>query len=216
VARGYALSITACTVVALLAPSSIKAQIRSGFQVRINPSLGVALPFGGPLINEARLEKNKVMAALFSTRIMVSPGRRFGVEASVALSRGLVAVRDSADFVRDIPAMLVLTGIKGVMRINPGIRDGVGLHIGAGPGFISRSGRAWIDTRPKGPTMAWIISGGGSARLSPRSSIVFRVELEDYISWAQFNVGLPTETRALLHHDLIWSLGLTITIFGGR
>ena len=144
------------------------------------------------------------------------PTRALGVEASAAVGRGLVAVRDSTNSVRDIPATFVLSSVKGVLVVNPGVRDGIVLHVATGPAVIARSGRAWADTRPAGVAPALAIAAGGSAALGKHTPWAFRFELEDVITRAQFNVGLATETRPLLHHDLIWSLGFSFPILGRR
>lgn len=203
-----------CMVMALWRPSAVSAQAPGGLQVHLSPSLGVSLPFGGPFIDEASLKKHPVAAAVFAARLAVTPTPHLGVQASLALGRGLVAVRDSLNTVTDIPSTVVLSSLKGALHFNPHTRTGVSMHVSSGLGLIARSGRAWADTRPPSVVPAWVMSAGGSARLSRRGSVYFRFELEDFISRARFNVGLPTETRALWHHDLIWSLGFMFPILG--
>jgi hypothetical protein len=189
------------------------AQRRSGV-VRLSPVLALSLPFGGPYINESWLHKQQVTSAILGGKIDVALVPFLGLELGVGAGRGLVAVRDSTNRVRDIPATLYLSSAKAVLWINPHIKDGVIMHVSSGVGLIGRTGKAWRDTRPSGAATAWVVALGGDARLSRRGPMEFRFELEDYISTAQFNVGLPTETRPLLHHDIVWSLGVSFPIMG--
>lgn len=206
--------VACCAGVVALGPDALSAQSSKGVQVRISPSLGISLPFGGPFVDEAFLEKNPVASAVLSGRIAVSAAPHFGLEASLAVGRGLVAVRDSLKTVRDHPATVFLASTRGLFQFNPPGWEGLSLHVGPGVGLIGRGGRAWVDTRPRRVVPALVAAAGVTASLGKRSPVRFRLELEDFISRAQFNVGLPTETRALLHHDLIWSLGLSFPILG--
>ncbi|MBI4502550.1 MAG: hypothetical protein HY700_15495 [Gemmatimonadetes bacterium] len=207
------ISAIVLTVALVAVHSETRAQTRRGVQVRLDPSLGASLPFGGALIDEASLHKQQVTSAVFAGRLAVSPSRHFGFEGTIGFGRGLIAIRDSSNHVRDVTATLVLSSLKTVFRFNPNSR-GVVMHVASGPGLISRGGKAWADTPPRGAQPAWVISAGGSARLTRRGKVDFRFELEVFLSWAQFNVGLPTETRSLLHHDIIWSFGLSFPILG--
>lgn len=200
---------------AVFRPETAGAQSPSSVQVRLNPSLGVSLPFGGTFIDEAYLKKHSVTAAVLTARLGVTVVRHFGFEGSLAVGRGLVAVRDSLNTVKDIPGTVLLGSLKGVLEFNPNTPD-VAMHVSSGVGLIGRSGRVWADTRPPSAVPAWVIAVAGTSKLSRRSRLAFRFELEDFISRARFNVGLPTETTAVWHHDLIWSLGFTFPILGVR
>ena len=198
---------------ALASAEVADAQKRSGV-VRLSPVLALSLPFGGPFINESYLHKQQVTSAILGARVEVAVKPFLGFEVGLGAGRGLVAVRDSTNRVRDIPATVYLSSAKAVLWVNPHIKDGIVMHVASGLGFIGRTGRAWRDTRPSGIVPAWVVAFGGDARLSRRGPLEFRFELEDYISTAQFNVGLPTQTRALLHHDIVWSLGISFPIMG--
>jgi hypothetical protein len=197
----------------LLTPEAGKAQQRAGV-VRFSPVVGISLPFGGAFIDERLLHKQQVTSAILSARLDYTATTRLGVETSISAGRGLVAVRDSTNAVHDISGTIFLSNLKGVLWINPGVRNGIIMHVASGIGLIGRSGKVWQDTKPKGISPAWVVAVGGNAKLTPRGPVEFRFELEDYVSQAQFNVGLPTETRALLHHDIVWSLGLSFPIMG--
>jgi hypothetical protein len=191
----------------------LQGQERGGV-LKFSPTLSLSLPFGGPFIDEASLHKQQVTSALLSLRLGYNITPAFGLEAGVAAGRGLVAVRDSSNSVHDIPANLFLSNLKGVLTVNPRVRNGIHMHVASGLGLIGRWGRAWRDTRPSAIVPAWVIGFGGNARLTQRGPVEFRFELEDYVSRAQFNIGLPTETRPLLHHDIVWSLGVSFPIMG--
>jgi hypothetical protein len=176
--------------------------------------VGRSLPFGGAFIDERSLHKQQVTSAILSARLDYTATMSLGVEWGVSAGRGLVAVRDSNNSVHDIPGTILLSNLKGVLWLNPKIKNGIMVHVASGMGLIGRSGKVWQDTKPKGISPAWVIGLGGNAKLTPKGPVEFRFELEDYVSQAQFNVGLPTQTRALLHHDLVWSLGLSFPILG--
>jgi len=209
------LASLAIVVVAALLYGSTAAygQQRAGV-VKLTPAVSLSLPFGGAFIDESALHKQQVTSALLALRLGYNITPALGLEAGLAAGRGLVAVRDSTNAVHDIPANLFLSSFKGVLTVNPGVRNGITMHVASGVGLIARGGRAWQDTRPASVIPAWVIGFGGNARLSQRGPVEFRFELEDYLSRAQFNIGLPTETRPLLHHDIVWSLGLSFPIMG--
>lgn len=204
-----------CCAVMASRPGTAAAQQRSGVQVRLNPSLGVSLPFGGTFIDEANLKKHSVTSAILAARLGVTVVPHLGFEGHVAVGRGLVAIRDSLNRVSDHPATVLLGSLKGVLSFNPNTPD-VAIHVSSGVGLITRGGPAWADTRPQSVVPAWVIAIGGTSKITRRGPLAFRFELEDFISSARFNVGLATETRPVLHHDLIWSLGFIFPILGAR
>jgi len=76
-------------------------------------------------------------------------------------------------------------------------------YVAAGLGVVSRSGNVWNYS--SGLTApAALLNVGVRTAVGKRS--VLRFDVDDYISQAQFDEGLPTETEARIHHDLIFSI----------
>jgi hypothetical protein len=113
--------------------------------------------------------------------------------------------------VEDQSANLVLASMRAVFRLSTEGPRKVGFHLGSGIGLVNRGGDAWADT-PQGTAFAFVASAGGRAQLNPRRGISFRLELEDYISWARFRLEPGSQSRGRPYHDLIWSLGLNIPL----
>ncbi len=192
-------------------------------QVQISPSIGLYVPHGTSLIeaphqfgDRTTLRKKAVGGPVFTTRVAALVGSHFGFEGSVAYSPALIAVRSASGSVRDIDQRLVLASARSILRINPdSLRATMQFHIASGVGLVSRSGAAWADTPQSGTAVAIVLGAGGQTRLGLRAParVVFRFELEDYISWLDFDTGLNNRARPRLYHDLIWSLGLGFPIW---
>jgi hypothetical protein len=87
------------------------------------------------------------------------------------------------------------------------------MYFGAGAGVVSRGGEPWRYY--SGATVPALVAsfgvgtplyGLGVRKPYPPPRIVMRAEAADYISRAQFDKGLPTETTARWHHDLTLSV----------
>ena len=87
------------------------------------------------------------------------------------------------------------------------------MYVGAGAGVVSRGGSAWRYN--SGVTVPAFVATIGTRtplyglrvrRPYPPPRVVMRLELSDYVSRAQFDKGLPTETRPLTHHDVTVSV----------
>ena len=110
---------------------------------------------------------------------------------------------------------LVLSSIRSVYRFPGDQIKRLCFQVGTGLGLVNRSGKAWANT-PTGPALAFVLSGGVRAQLSPKNPLAFRMELEDYISWAQFKLDNGAYTQGRAYHDVVYSLGLVFPIGRGR
>jgi hypothetical protein len=189
-------------------------------QIQVAPSLGVYVPIGGDLIEEfdtdgrPRLKKRQIGGGVLTTRVTAWLNGSLGFEGSLAISPALVAIHDSLMTVRDVRAILLLASARGVLRLTPERLSEWTVDVAGGVGAIRRSGKAWADT-PASATVAFVLAVSARRRIGKPSGIAFRFDLEDYMSWAQFNRGLATQTRSQLHHDLTWTIGLVIPIDNG-
>ena len=79
-------------------------------------------------------------------------------------------------------------------------------YVAAGLGIVNRSGAVWNYS--SGLTAPVLLLNTG-VRTAVGNRAVLRFDLEDYLSRAQFDKGLATETAARTHHDFV--LGLSVS-----
>jgi hypothetical protein len=182
-------------------------------QVELVPGLGYYWPVGGwrepddgsgfpPL-------RRQLSAALFSARLVNWVSGRFGLEVTLAHSPSQVAVSRSTG-TTDFSGAVFLTSARALLKLGT-LNDGPehnraswGFMLSAGGGLVHRAGLAWENT--SGVTAPVLVFG------TDVTVDAFRLTLEDYISWAQFNGGSPTATRPRVHHDLVVSLGAVLRL----
>ena len=190
-------------------------------QIHFSPSFGVYIPHGVPLLEqrgaagEDGLRKQAVGAPVFTTRAGTSLSTLLGIEAAVSYSPGLIAVHSTGGRVDDISAGLVLASVRTIFRLTPESTTKFSVHALSGVGVVTRVGSAWSDT-PSNPAFALVLGAGAKAPLTNKGTgPAFRIDLEDYLSWAQFELEDGTRSKAHPYHDLVWSIGLSIPVSGG-
>ncbi len=184
VIRGAAVGWIVAT--GLLAPAAASAQLE------VAPRIGMFNPVGS-LVQESTptspSEKHQGAAILIGGTARFRAAKRLSLEANVAFSPSPAAVTDSF-------AVTPLTSLWS-------------LYVGAGAGVVSRGGSAWRYN--SGVTVPAFVATIGTRtplyglrvrRPYPPPRVVMRLELSDYVSRAQFDKGLPTETSPLTHHDI--------------
>lgn len=186
-------------------------------QVEVIPALGYYNAVGGWTQQEDDGSgypplRRQLGTALVAARLSVPIASRVSLQATFAVTPSQVAVSTASGTV-DINAGVFLARAGALFKVLT-LMDGPehrreqwDLLLGAGVGVVHRAGTAWQDTR--GVTAPTIVLEGGFAVGT------FRLMLEDYISWAQFDGGLPSQTRARIHHDLVGTLGFALRL-GGR
>lgn len=182
----------------------------------VNPNIGFYLPHGATLLDIpsqlSHIEsKTPVGGPVITTRLAAWLTPHLGFEGSVGISPAFIAVKTHDGVVDDVRQLLVLTSIRNVYRFPADEIKRLGFQVGTGIGLVSRGGDAWADT-PTDPAFAFVVSAGVRAQLSPRKPIAFRMEFEDYISWAQFKMDSGAYTRGRAYHDLVWSLGVVMPL----
>jgi hypothetical protein len=75
--------------------------------------------------------------------------------------------------------------------------------------MVSRSGNVWNYS--SGLTAPALLTNVG-VRTAVGGRTVLRFDIEDYISQAQFDKGLPTETAARIHNDFIFSIAVAYRV----
>ncbi len=134
---------------------------------------------------------------------------RVGFAAKVSYSSARVAVTQPGN-VQDRDASVILANARMLFAVTPltladGTMPPMAFFIGAGAGLVNRSGAIWAyESGLTSPAL--VLNVGVQTPAGPR--MVMRIEVEDYISTAQFNVGEPSQTAAQTHHDVTLSLSL--------
>jgi hypothetical protein len=189
--------------------------------IQFTPGIGLYVPHGSSILDapaeigdRAGRSKKPVGGPVFSARLSSWLTSHFGLEATTSFSPALIAIRDSANRVQDVGQRLLLGSARSVLRLTPDASRALTFHLASGVGLVSRTGAAWKDTPLGGTALAMVIAAGGQTRLSNRPSnrVTFRFELEDYISWVDFEKGSIAELPPRVYHDLIWSLGIGVPI----
>lgn len=181
-------------------------------QVKVSPAVGLYMPVGnlvqGNLATGGEIRR-QLPAGLIGVRIAAWPNHRFGLEGGITFSPSQVAVTDSLRTV-DVTSGVMLASARAFVALGPQAARW-SIHLGAGVGVVSRGGRAFDNTSgSSAPALA--LSAGVRTRMR-RTAVQMRFELEDYVLSARFNKGLPSETAARMHHDILWSLGVTVPVF---
>ena len=193
-------------VVALLAPGMGLAQtVDVGLHAGFYNPLG---PVTGPPI-----EKRPLGAVGAGVDAVVWTSRRLGFAGRVLYAPSRVAVIQPGNVV-DREASVILANARVLFAVTPLAAAGAPVHpwsvyVGAGAGLVNRSGGVWMYasglTSPALVLTAGVQTPGGAR-------YTLRFDVEDYISRAQFNAGMPDATVARMHQDLAFSLSLTYRI----
>lgn len=191
-------------------------------QVELSPAIGLYWPIGewtqqsdGGTGFTAR--RHQIPAAVVGARLTVSASKLLAFEGSFAFSPSQVAVSTEGG-IHDITAGVILTSARAMFNVaklvdgQPEDRVAWDLKFGAGVGLVHRGGSAWENT--SGVTAPAIVFSA-AARTPIAGSVMLGLGLEDFVSWAQFDKGLPSQMRARMHHDFIVSLSMVVQV-GGR
>lgn len=192
----------------LLAPSTGLAQT-----VDIGVNAGFYNPFGS-VIEGPPIEKRPLGAVGAGVDAVVWTSRRLGFAGRVMYAPSRVAVIQRSS-VTDREASVILANARVLFAVTPlpvGADAPIppwSVYVGAGAGLVTRSGGVWMYA--SGLTSpALVLNVGGQTPGGARYTL--RLDLEDYISRAQFNAGRPDATMARVHHDLVFSLSLSYRV----
>jgi hypothetical protein len=153
--------------------------------------------------------RRQVSAGGLGARLGLRLARHFGLEATAFYSRSMVAVAEDREVV-DIPAGVLMTSARGVLKIGGTQRGGWNLHLSPGVGLIVRHGAAWEGTSGN-IDPAFVMSGGARVPLG-KSGHAFRIDLENFVSRAQFKGTETGITEGRTQHDFILSTGFVFPI----
>jgi hypothetical protein len=206
--------------------AGILAPVTGSAQLEIAPQIGLYVPKGA-LINEGspsnpsqQHAKRTEGSILLGVRALYWATKRVGVVAGVSFAPSPVAVTDSLGTTDQLGG--VVFAHSQVLAVFTSDRAPSAGYVGLGAAVVRRTGGQWQYA--SGATApALLVSVGLGTPLSNRGMMVvkpdprrrvvmFRVEVADYISRAQFDRGLPTQTTALTHHDFTGSLTFSFPV----
>ena len=198
----------------LLAPGTGLAQTvdiggRFGWYHPVAPLIEAGLPPGPSSPVEKRLQVSLLAGA--DATVWVST--RLGFAGIIAYAPSSVAVTDSNTVTDHSSSVILVSGrvlfaftpLQVGPKIAPGGAAPWSFYVGAGAGMASRSGTVWSYSSGR-TSPALVLNVGTRTPVGPRC--VMRFDIEDYISRARFDKGLPTETAAHMHHDVVISMSV--------
>lgn len=168
----------------------------------------------GSLVKEGSLgsprglsEKNLGVTLMFGGEAVFRVTQRLSVAASVMFGPSPTAVTDSTG-TSDRSSVVLLSAVRLIQQVRPA-KAMWSMYFGAGAGVVSRGGTVWQYY--SGPTAPLVVAsfgvgtplyGLGVQKPYPPPRVVMRAEAADYVSRAQFDKGLVTQTTARWHHDV--------------
>lgn len=208
----YAVRAAVVVASALAVPASgVGAQSR----IEVTPHVGMYVPLR-PVVQEVstsgelRLRRRQLGAAMVGGRVALRATTHFQVEGAVHVSPSSVAVTDETQTF-DAGGAVILASTRLVYLARPKAMRGANgaIHLAVGGGVIERFGGAW---RGIGGTQdfAMVLGGGARWSISRHPPITIKLEVEDYVSRAQFRDHRDATTRPRLSHDTVWSMGLIL------
>ena len=201
----------------MLAPGTGSAQWEVG------PRLGVYVPLG-PLIKEGSLsnpsglsEKSLTGTLLVGAEAVFRATERLSLAATVLFGPSMVAVTDSFG-TTDHRSPVLLSAARLIVPVTS-VKSLWSLYLGGGAGVVSRGGSEWrYYSGAMAPAFVASVGVGaplyglGVRKPYPPPRVVMRAEVVDYISRAQFDKGLPTQTTARWHQDVTLSVLIALRL----
>jgi hypothetical protein len=158
-------------------------------------------------------------AHLLAIRLTNWFSRRLALEGTFTYSPSQVAVQFDGR-TQDVQSTVLMGSARALYKLVT-VRDGDqerggstwDFLLGAGGGLVHRGGSAWSNT--EGLTVpAFVGVFGVRAPLS--RAVTWGINVEDYISWTQFNAGQANQMEARVQHDYYLSLSVSIRVAGKK
>lgn len=208
------------TCIALFAGAVLPCHL-AGQQVEVTPFVGLYLPTAN-VIEESALgltvSGKHGTTFLFGARLTYWTSRSVGLEASLGYTASSMTFSVDTGGVRvgsaDTSAHVMLGSARVLYKVGPKSGD-TDIHLLAGVGFISHGGAAYdlLGQGNGGISGTTDIGGlvGASVRFRASAKLKIRVDIEDNLYSAKFNIG-GAETTSHFQNDLAVSLGLVIPL----
>jgi hypothetical protein len=182
--------------------------------ISMNPHVGIYMPIGVRVdrfdaAGELRLRKRQLTSIVAGARARAM-GRLFGVEASLGYAPSWVAVSEEGRTI-DIGSDVLLGSIRGVAHVSGEVGPGQwAFELVSGLGMIRRGGSGWDAHDPR--LSGGVVAGGAAVLGISGVPLALRLGIEDYISLARNGVDHPRPLGQRVHHNLVWSFGVTLPI----
>lgn len=213
---GSAAAATLAIATSLLVPATALAQIDLGFSVGWYNPVGALVQSGDKATPATYFQQRLQGTPTLGANLIYWTSKRIGIAGSMHISPSDVAQTDTTG-THDHSSTVVLASARVIYAFSPllfkpppGRRDlPWSFYVGLGAGVASRSGAVW--TYSSGLTSPALVFNAGT-QTAVGSRALIRFDVEDYLSRAQFDKGLPTETEARTHNDLILSLSVAYRV----
>jgi hypothetical protein len=212
----YTFAAALAVLGAALRPSAGSAQLE------VAPALGLYHPVGEwRQVSDGGTgyapTRRQLPAHMLTARITNWFSRRLALEGTFSYSPSQVAVTVDGN-TTDVQGAVILGSARGLWKFAT-LKDGDlerggstwDFLLGAGGGLVHRGGSAWSNTEDV-TVPAFVALLGVRAPLS--RAVTWRVSLEDYISWTEFNAGLANQMEGRVHHDFYISLSVVVRVAG--
>jgi hypothetical protein len=215
---GATRAVASAIAVGLFAPGTVLAQQTDvGFNVGFYNPNGALVQRGSKGDGTGTyLQLRQQNTLALGANVIVWPASKFGIAGSIAFSPTDVARSDS-NGTHDFTSSVLLASVRAIyaftpMRFKPlpGKRETPwGFYVGLGVGIANRSGAIWAYS--SGLTSPALILDLGT-QTAVGSRAILRFDIEDYLSRAQFDKGLSTQTDARIHNDVLFSLTVSYRV----
>jgi len=169
---------------------------------------------GGP---NGLYEKSLGVTLMVGGEAVFRATERLSVAASVMFGPSPTAVTDSTG-TSDHSSVVLLSAVRLIEQVRPA-KGMWSMYFGAGAGVVSRGGAVWqYYSGPTAPALVASVGVGtplyglGVRKPYPPPRVVMRAEAADYVSRAQFDKGLPTQTTARWHHDVTLTVLISLRL----
>jgi hypothetical protein len=214
---GVAPAVTLAIATALFAPvTGLAQQTDVGFSVGFYNPVGALVQHGSRNTPLTYFQQRQQGTLALGANVVVWTSSKLGIAGSINFSPTDVALTDT-NGTHDYTSAVVLASVRAIYAFSPllfkplpGHRETPwSFYTGVGVGLASRSGAIWNYS--SGLTSPALMLNLG-VRTAVGNRAILRFDVEDYMSRAQFDKGLSTQTDARIHNDLMFSLSVAYRV----
>jgi hypothetical protein len=203
--KGYGCRVAALLLVlAATTPRFLLSQtglgVQAGLYVPVRPIIDETVP------TPRGVHMSQVSAGFIGLRGLTWVKRQVALEGSIVMSPSYVARTDSAG-THDHAAAVFFSDARAVFAVNRRRT----FDAGVGLGLVARTGTIWAGR--SGTTLPALVWSVG-ARTPIRRRMAIRLEVQDYITSAQFDQSQIGAVQTRVHHDLLWGVVLLLPLRG--
>jgi hypothetical protein len=181
----------------------------------VNPSLavtpyaGLYMPVGSLVLTD-NIRLRPVTSVALGSRLALALTRRVALEGAFTWTPNLIAQSDSKETI-DLEGGSVFSSVRTRVRIGGEAGDSeASATLVSGLGVVHRWGVAWTGLR--GTTDIGLVIGGGLRYLERTSGISFTVDIEDFMTQADYTDFVGQHYGRRLQNDLVFSFGVAFQV----